>query len=183
MEVIDKEVGMTNTVTKAMLVASLGAMAVSAVPASADPRSDREYARDRREAERDYRKDVRDARRDYRKDVREARRDRNDWQKWRNYDYNRYEPGYRAYYADRYYRSGYQPVRVSRDTRIYRGQNGNYYCRRSDGTTGLIVGAAVGGLIGNSIDRGQSSLLGTLIGAGAGGLLGREIERGNVSCR
>lgn len=177
---------MNPIVTKALLAASMGAMAVTAVPASADPKWDRdhrEWRKDRREAEREYRRDVRDARRDYRKDVRDARRDRNDWQRWRNYDYNRYEPGYRAYYADRYYRAGYQPVRVSRDTRIYRGQNGNYYCRRSDGTTGLIVGAAVGGLIGNSLDRGQSSLLGTLIGAGAGGLLGREIERGNVSCR
>ncbi len=177
---------MNTTVTRTLLAASLGAMTLTAVPAVADPgrgRDDREWRKDRREAERDYRKDVREARRDYRKDVRDARRDRNDWQRWRSYDYNRYEPGYRAYYADRYYRSGYQPIRVNRDTRIYRGQNGNYYCRRNDGTTGLIVGAAVGGLIGNSLDRGQSSLLGTLIGAGAGGLLGREIERGDVRCR
>lgn len=177
---------MKMTVRKTLLAVGLGAMSLTAVPASADPKWDRghkEWHKDNRKAQREYRKDVREARRDYRKDVREARRDRDDWRRWRNYDYNRYEPGYRSYYADRYYRSGYRPIRVDRNTRIYRGQNGNYYCRRSDGTTGLIVGAALGGLIGNSIDRGQSSLLGTLIGAGAGGLLGREIERGSVSCR
>ena len=58
---------------------------------------------------------------------------------------------------------------LSRNDRIYRGRDGRYYCRRNDGTTGLIIGAGVGALIGNSIDDGRSSLLGTLIGAGAGG--------------
>ncbi len=102
---------------------------------------------------------------------------------WRNYDYNRFEQGGRGYYAENYYRGGYRPMRVTRQTRIYRGYNGNYYCRRNDGTTGLIVGAALGGVIGNGLDNGGSSLLGTLLGAGAGGLLGREIDRGGVSCR
>ncbi len=104
---------------------------------------------------------------------------------WRNYDYNRFEQGGRGYYAENYYRSGgsYRPIRVTRNTRIYRGYNGNYYCRRNDGTTGLIVGAALGGVVGNGLDNGGSSLLATLLGAGAGGLLGREIDRGGVSCR
>lgn len=114
----------------------------------------------------------------------QARRDRDrDWRNWRQYDYNRYERGQNRYYADNYYRSGYRPVRVDRNTRIYRGDNGRYYCRRNDGTTGLIVGAALGGLLGNQLDRGGSSLLGTLIGAGGGALLGREVDRGNLSCR
>jgi uncharacterized protein YcfJ len=102
---------------------------------------------------------------------------------WRNYDWNRPEPRYgRSYRADRYYTAG-APIRVNRQTRIYRGYDNRYYCRRSDGTTGLIVGAALGGLLGNQIAQGQSNLLGTLIGGGAGALLGREIDRGGVSCR
>ncbi|WP_420143938.1 glycine zipper 2TM domain-containing protein [Sphingobium sp.] len=101
-----------------------------------------------------------------------------------NYDWNRPDPRYGRYYQpNRYYRGGYAPIRVDRNTRIYRGGDNRYYCRRSDGTTGLIVGAALGGLLGNQIAQGQSNLLGTLIGGGAGALLGREIDRGGVSCR
>jgi hypothetical protein len=122
------------------------------------------------------------ARRECQRDLRQARRD---WRDYRRYDYNRYEPGYNAYYADRYYRDGqyYGERRLSRNDRIYRGQNGRYYCRRPDGTTGLIVGGAVGALLGNAIDNGRSSILGTLIGGGVGAALGREVERGNVRCR
>ena len=71
---------------------------------------------------------------------------------------------------------------MSQNDRLYRGNDGRYYCRRKDGTTGLIVGAAIGGLIGNQIGRGRSNLLGTLIGAGAGAALGREVDRGRVRC-
>lgn len=104
---------------------------------------------------------------------------------WHRYDWNRHPPGYRHYYADRYYVTGrhYRPVRVTRYTRIYRGSNGRYYCRRSDGTTGLIVGAALGGILGNSLGYGDSRLAATLLGGAAGGLLGREIDRGSLTCR
>ncbi|HEY0446668.1 MAG TPA: glycine zipper 2TM domain-containing protein [Allosphingosinicella sp.] len=121
-----------------------------------------------------------------RRDCRELIQDtRRDYRRWRSYDHNRYEPGYDTYYADRYYRDGryYRERRLTRNDRIYRGIDGRYYCRRPDGTTGLILGGAVGALLGNAIDGGRSSLLGTLIGAGAGAALGREIERGNVRCR
>ncbi len=73
--------------------------------------------------------------------------------------------------------------RLTRADRIYRGNDGRYYCRRPDGTTGLIIGGAVGALLGNAIDGGRSSLLGTLIGGAAGAALGREVERGQVRCR
>jgi len=109
--------------------------------------------------------------------------DRRDTRVVYRYDYNRPDPRYSGYYANRYYRSGYDPIRVTRATRIYRGSNDRYYCRRSDGTTGLIVGAAVGGLLGNQIGRGDSSTVATILGAGAGALLGRAIDRGDVSCR
>lgn len=175
-----------------ILAAAMCAVTVPmAQPAMAQSSAQREYNRDIRQAERerqrdlrnaDSRRDVNRANREYRQNVRQAQRD---YRQYNRYDYNRLEPGQNRYYADRYYRDGryYQERRLSARDRIYRGQNGSYYCRRPDGTTGLIVGAAVGGLLGNAIDGGRSSLLGTLVGAGAGGLLGREIERGNVRCR
>ena len=105
-----------------------------------------------------------------------------DWNRARAYDYNHYEPGYNSYYPDRYYRPG--PVYVMRrGDRVYRGHDGRYYCRRSDGSTGLIVGGAVGGLLGNSIGSGQSRALSTIIGAGAGAAIGSSIDRGNIRCR
>ena len=67
--------------------------------------------------------------------------------------------------------------------RIWRGNDGNYHCRRSDGTTGLIVGAAVGGLVGRALDDGRDRTLGTVLGLTGGALLGRAIDRGNLRCR
>jgi uncharacterized protein YcfJ len=99
------------------------------------------------------------------------------------YDYNRPDPRYRGYHADRYYRGGYEPIRVNRSMRVYRGHDDRYYCRRSDGTTGMIIGAALGGLLGDHLDRGSSSILGAVIGAGSGALIGRSIDRGEVVCR
>lgn len=109
-----------------------------------------------------------------------------DWREGRRYDWNRPDPRYgNRYDAARYYRDGrdYRERRLTRNDRIYRGYDGRYYCRRPDGTTGLIIGGVAGGLLGNALDNGRSSTLGTLIGAGAGALLGRSIERGNVKCR
>ena len=70
--------------------------------------------------------------------------------------------------------------------REWRGQDGRYYCRRPDGTTGAVVGAVGGALIGRTIDTRGDRTLGTLGGAIAGGLAGRAIERGgsnNRHCR
>ena len=54
-----------------------------------------------------------------------------DWRSYRNYDYNRSDPRYGNYYADRYYRTGnYRERRLTRRDRIYRGSNGRYYCAR-----------------------------------------------------
>ncbi len=59
----------------------------------------------------------------------------------RNYDWNRPDPRYGGYDASRYYHPGnYRERRLGRNDRIYRGGDGRYYCRRTDGTTGLIVG-------------------------------------------
>lgn len=73
-------------------------------------------------------------------------------------------------------------VLTKRD-KVWRGQDGRYHCRRSDGTTGLIIGAAGGALLGRAIDTKGERTTGTLLGAAGGALLGREIERGQARCR
>jgi hypothetical protein len=64
----------------------------------------------------------------------------------------------------------------------WRGRDGRMYCRRSNGTTGLIVGAAGGALLGRAIDTRGERTTGTVLGAAAGALLGREATR-QVRCR
>ena len=113
--------------------------------------------------------------------------------------YDNRQPGYdnRApqRYADDQYDPSYDPARyyrpastertLSADDRIYAGNDGRYYCRRSDGTTGLIVGAAGGGILGNVIDGGHSRTVGTLLGAAIGAVAGRAVDQNNsqVRCR
>ena len=100
------------------------------------------------------------------------------------YDYNRPDPRYGEYRADRYYRQGnYAPRLMQPDERVYRGGDGRYYCRRNDGTTGLVIGGIGGGVLGNVIAPGGSKTLGTVLGALGGGLIGRGIDRGGVTCR
>ncbi|MEO5587590.1 MAG: glycine zipper 2TM domain-containing protein [Novosphingobium sp.] len=81
------------------------------------------------------------------------------------------------------YRGGYRDERVSRNTRVWRGDDGRYHCRRGDGTTGLLIGGAVGGLVGNGIAGRGDRTLGTLLGVAGGALLGREVDRSNSRCR
>ena len=91
------------------------------------------------------------------------------------------------YDPSRYYRqgSGYQERVLSSDERVYAGQDGRYYCKRTDGTTGLIVGAAGGGVLGNVIDGGRSRTVGTLLGAALGAFAGRAVEQNQqqIRCR
>ena len=82
--------------------------------------------------------------------------------------------------ADHYRGGGHRERRLSRNDRIYRGHEGRYYCRRTDGTTGLVIGALAGGVLGNAVG---GDTLSTLIGGAGGALLGRSIDRGNVRCR
>lgn len=168
-------------VQTAALGASALALAVS--PAMADPGHGKGRGHDKHG---DWRDD--DRRGDWRDDRRDDRRvvvvnRRAPVRVVHVYDYNRPDPRWHGYYANRYYTGGYDPVRVTRTTRIYRGSDDRYYCRRSDGTTGLIVGAALGGVIGNRLDRGGSGVLGTLLGASTGALIGHELDSGDVVCR
>jgi uncharacterized protein YcfJ len=74
-------------------------------------------------------------------------------------------------------RSGYYQGRTWQDAQ------GRVRCKRPNGTTGLIVGAAGGALIGRAIDTRGERTTGTVIGAAAGALLGRHVERSRVRCR
>ena len=55
----------------------------------------------------------------------------------------------------------------------WRGRDGRVYCRRSNGTVGMIVGGAAGALIGRELDGGRNRSAGTILGAAAGALIGR----------
>lgn len=93
--------------------------------------------------------------------------------------------GRRAKDAERAYRDDgrrHERRLVRYEERVWRGDDGRYFCRRSDGTTGLIVGAVAGGLIGNRLARGESALLGTLIGASAGAVIGQAVDKNAVYC-
>lgn len=87
----------------------------------------------------------------------------------------------RAIYDDR--GRYYEPRAISRRDRVWRGRDGRYYCKRDNGTTGLVIGAAAGALIGRELDGGSDRTLGTVLGAAGGALLGREIDRGELRCR
>lgn len=114
------------------------------------------------------------------------RRDDRYEERWERRDNRR--AGYQAGYWDaaRYYRRDdrrYRPRRLGRSDYIYRGSDNRYYCRRDDGTTGLIIGGIGGGVLGHIIAPGGAKTLGTIIGAGAGALIGRAIDDGDVVCR
>jgi uncharacterized protein YcfJ len=76
----------------------------------------------------------------------------------------------------------YEPRRLSRNDRIWRDGD-RYYCRRDNGTTGLVIGTGVGALLGRTVDTRGDRTVGTLLGAIGGGLIGREIDRGELRCR
>ncbi|QUL38439.1 glycine zipper 2TM domain-containing protein [Erythrobacter sp. JK5] len=110
-----------------------------------------------------------------------------DYDDWDDYDddyrdrrYRRGRGHDRAY--DRYDRYN-EPRRIRRGDRVWRGRDGRYYCKRDNGTTGLIIGAAGGALIGRAIDTRGDRTVGTLLGGALGAVLGREIDRGSARCR
>ena len=67
--------------------------------------------------------------------------------------------------------------------KVWQDSQGRYRCKRPNGTTGLIVGAAGGALIGRAIDTRGERATGTILGAAAGALIGRQIDRSRVKCR
>jgi len=67
--------------------------------------------------------------------------------------------------------------------KVWRDSQGRLRCTRPNGTTGLIVGAAGGALVGRAIDTHGDRATGTILGAAAGALLGRRVERKATHCR
>jgi len=92
-----------------------------------------------------------------------------------------------SYDARRYYREGpqYSERRLGPSDEVYRGSDGRYYCKRNDGTTGLIVGGVGGAVLGNVIDGGHNRAAGTLIGGALGAILGKTVDQNSsdVRCR
>jgi hypothetical protein len=87
--------------------------------------------------------------------------------------------------ASKHYRHDerrYHPRRLGRNDRVYRGSDNRYYCKRDDGTTGLIVGGITGGVLGNVIAPGGSKTIGTIAGAGLGAIIGKAIDDGDIVC-
>lgn len=155
--------GLTTLLALSLAIPAVSAPVLSGA-AHAQSWEERERQRDREWNERrgrSWRDRDGDGRRDYR-----WRGDRSD---------RRWDP------SDSYRSGNYRERRLSRQDRIYRGRDGRYYCRRNDGTTGLVVGAALGGILGGAIGNGD--LLGVILGGAGGAVLGREVDRGNVRCR
>lgn len=111
--------------------------------------------------------------------------------RWQRRDGDRYgqRDGYNDdrfrtdYDASRYYRDDprYQERRLTYDDEVYRGSDGRYYCKRGDGTTGLVIGAIGGGVLGNIIDGGRNRVGGTLLGGALGAILGSTIDRNSAN--
>lgn len=76
-----------------------------------------------------------------------------------------------------------EPAEARSEYREWRGKDGRTYCRKPDGTVGLIVGGVAGALVGRAIDTRGDRAVGTIVGAGAGALLGREVDRSSSKRR
>jgi Ni/Co efflux regulator RcnB len=108
-----------------------------------------------------------------------------DWRHQRDYtqgdagrDYGRYDR--RGYYGNGYADRGYYA-----DTGYHQGYDARAQYRvrcHSDGSTGTIIGAIAGGLLGHGIAGRGDRTLGAILGGGAGAFAGRAIERSGNRC-
>lgn len=165
----------------ALAVAVTGVLATPAVSQSRSEQARWDQAQRRFDAERDLYERERD------RYEASRRRGGYGYRGDRDYGYD-YRDGYvRDYDASRYYRDDarYQERVLTSDDHVYRGSDGRYYCRRSDGTTGLVIGAGAGALLGRAIDGGRSRTGGTIVGGVLGALIGRSVEQSQdqVRCR
>lgn len=108
----------------------------------------------------------------------------NDWQRRGYGNDRRYgrNDRYNSQYNDRYDRRAVRGW----NGQSWRGNDGRTYCRRDNGTTGLLIGGAAGALAGSEIAGRGDRTVGAIIGGIGGALLGRTIDRGGnngYSCR
>ncbi|WP_353199102.1 glycine zipper 2TM domain-containing protein [Sandarakinorhabdus sp.] len=109
-----------------------------------------------------------------------ARNDRgSDNRHWRHQGRNDRPSG--GFYEQGRYNQGQHDQRGTNQN--WNGRHDGGWCRRSDGRTGTLIGAGVGGVIGNQVARRGDKALGTVAGAIVGGLLGRSIDSGRTVCR
>jgi hypothetical protein len=140
--------------------------------------------RDLDRARQEYQRDARDWQNSNKRQYQQTRGNGRYWSQGNHYGWNRPDPRFNGYYADNYYRAGnYRPVQLGSNDRIYRGNDNRYYCRRNDGTTGLIIGAIGGGVLGNVLAPGGSKTLGSILGGSLGAVLGNSIGSNGISCR
>jgi hypothetical protein len=169
--------------TAAALLASFFSLQVPA-EAMDQHRSRRDRQEERWERERRDAREAREARE--RREAREARARRDAIRDARRNSYNTYNNSNNYWDASRYYRHDdrrYRARRLNRNDYVYRGSDNRYYCKRDDGTTGLIVGGIAGGVLGQIIAPGGAKTVGAIIGAGAGALIGRAIDDGDIVCK
>lgn len=96
-------------------------------------------------------------------------------------DYRNYGNHYGSRYVDTRYNNGYGNGYYG--NRSYYGRNSYSYRCRSNGTTGTVLGAIVGGLLGDAaVGRHGDGTAGAIVGAGVGALAGRAIERSGDRC-
>lgn len=89
-----------------------------------------------------------------------------------------------GYYPQGYYaQQGYYPQQPYGYDNGYYDRGYRYRQHRCSGTTGLIVGAGAGALLGRSLGRGSgyyhhnSGTTGAIVGAALGALVGRHVEK------
>ena len=82
-----------------------------------------------------------------------------------------------------YQQQGYYPQQAYSYDNGYYGRGDRYRRHRCSGTTGTIVGAGAGALIGRSLGRGSgyhhqnSGTTGAILGAAVGALVGRQVGK------
>jgi Glycine zipper 2TM domain len=76
-----------------------------------------------------------------------------------------------------------EPQTIANSQQMWLGEDGEYHCKRKNGTTGLVIGAVAGGVLGNVIAGRGDKTLGTIVGAVGGAVIGRMISRGQVKCQ
>ena len=95
------------------------------------------------------------------------------------------DPYVTDYDASRYYRDGpqYQERRLTAQDEVYRGSDGQYYCKRNDGSTGLVIGGVGGAGLGALIAGGHNGVAGALIGGALGALVGKQVDQNSADIR
>lgn len=175
----------TGFAVTAATIATLGLAAPSLADNGRWDRDDqrREWQRDQRQRNNAYQQGYRDGKRadDRRDQYRNGNHDslfprQNGWQTYNNGNRSYNNNGYNNYPT-------YRGAAVRGSQPYWWGSNGQIYCKRQDGTAGLIVGALAGGTLGNVIAGQGDKTLGSVIGGSLGAILGNEIAKGNARCR